>query len=147
MPLLWADEKAIRQIALNLLSNALKFTPNGGQISITVGWTSKGGQYFSVRDTGPGIPEEEIPIVLSSFGQGSIAIKSAEQGTGLGLPIVQALMHMHEGRFDLTSKLREGTLALASFPRSRVLEIMEKTENTGSTSPRPRRKNAIRSQA
>jgi len=131
MPLIWADEKAVRQIALNLLSNALKFTPTGGQISIIVGWTSKGGQYVSVRDTGPGIPEEEIPIVLSSFGQGSIAIKSAEQGTGLGLPIVQALMHMHEGRFDLTSKLREGTLAIASFPRSRVLEIMEKTENTG----------------
>ena len=51
----------------------------------------------SVRDNGPGIPPEEIPIVLSAFGQGSIAIKSAEQGTGLGLPIVQALMHMHDG--------------------------------------------------
>ena len=131
LPLIWADEKAVRQIALNLLSNALKFTPTGGKITVTVGWTSLGGQYFSVRDTGPGIPEEEIPVVLSSFGQGSIAIKSAEQGTGLGLPIVQALMHMHEGRFDLKSVLREGTVVTASFPRSRVLEIMEKTENLG----------------
>ncbi len=136
MPLIWADEKAVRQIALNLLSNALKFTPTGGQITINIGWTSSGGQYFSVTDTGPGIPEEEIPIVLSSFGQGSIAIKSAEEGTGLGLPIVQALLHMHEGKFDLKSKLRKGTTVTASFPRSRVLEIMEKTENTGRTKPR-----------
>ena len=131
LPLIWADEKAVRQIALNLLSNALKFTPTGGRITITVGWTTLGGQYFSVRDTGPGIPEDEIPVVLSSFGQGSIAIKSAEQGTGLGLPIVQALMHMHDGKFDLKSALREGTVATATFPRSRVLEIMEKTENRG----------------
>lgn len=128
MPLIWADEKAVRQIALNLLSNAVKFTPTGGKITVTLGWTSLGGQYFSVTDTGPGIPEDEIPIVLSTFGQGSIAIKSAEQGSGLGLPIVQALMHMHDGRFDLRSKLRQGTTAIATFPRSRVLEIMTKAE-------------------
>lgn len=131
MPQIWADEKAVRQIALNLLSNALKFTPGGGTITVTVGWTTKGGQYLSIRDTGPGIPEEEIPVVLSSFGQGSIAIKSAEQGTGLGLPIVQALMHMHDGKFELKSKLRMGTEVIATFPRSRVLEVMERTENTG----------------
>lgn len=131
MPLIWADERSVRQVALNLLSNALKFTPTGGQITINVGWTSSGGQYFSITDTGPGIPEDEIPVVLSSFGQGSIAIKSAEEGTGLGLPIVQALLHMHEGKFDLKSQLRKGTVATASFPRSRVLDVMEKTENTG----------------
>jgi two-component system, cell cycle sensor histidine kinase PleC len=119
---LWADERAVRQIMLNLLSNALKFTPSGGTIWFKVGWTSAGGQYISVRDTGPGIPEEEIPIVMSTFGQGSIAIKSAEQGTGLGLPIVQALMHMHGGKFELRSKLREGTEVVASFPRERVLD-------------------------
>ncbi len=124
LPLIWADERAVRQITLNLLSNALKFTPTGGTIWLKVGWTSSGGQYLAVKDTGPGIPEEEIPIVLSSFGQGSIAIKSAEQGTGLGLPIVQALMHMHDGKFELKSKLREGTEVIATFPRSRVLEIM-----------------------
>jgi len=62
--------------------------------------------------------------VLSSFGQGSIAIKSAEQGTGLGLPIVQALVKMHDGSFELLSRLREGTEAIAIFPNSRVLEVM-----------------------
>ncbi|MFK7902586.1 MAG: sensor histidine kinase [Nitratireductor sp.] len=131
MPMIWADEKAIRQISLNLLSNALKFTPNSGTIEIAVGWTSTGGQYLSITDTGPGIPEDEIPIVLSSFGQGSIAIKSAEQGTGLGLPIVQALTEMHDGKFELTSKLRVGTRTVASFPVTRVMEVMHKTQNMG----------------
>lgn len=120
LPDVWVDERAIRQVTLNLLSNAMKFTPTGGEICIKVGWTSKGGQYFSVKDSGPGIPEEEIPIVLSSFGQGTIAIKHAEPGTGLGLSIVQALLQIHQGRFDLKSKLREGTEAIAYLPASRV---------------------------
>lgn len=120
MPTIWVDERAISQITLNLVSNALKFTPTGGEITIKVGWTAKGGQYISIKDTGPGIPEEEIPIVLSSFGQGTIAINNAEQGTGLGLTIVQALLQMHQGSFDLKSKLREGTEAIAYLPKDRV---------------------------
>ena len=124
MPKIWADDRAVRQVALNLLSNAIKFTPSAGQIVVKVGWTAGGGQYVSVRDNGPGIPPEEIPIVLSSFGQGSIAIKSAEQGAGLGLPIVQALMTMHDGTCELKSKLREGTEVIAAFPRSRVMQAL-----------------------
>jgi two-component system cell cycle sensor histidine kinase PleC len=128
LPRLWADDRAVRQIALNLLSNAIKFTPTGGEIMVKVGWTAGGGQYLSVRDNGPGIPPEEIPIVLSSFGQGSLAIKSAEQGAGLGLPIVQALVRMHDGTFELKSKLREGTEAIATFPLSRVMEALPPIE-------------------
>ena len=124
MPRLFADERAVRQITLNLLSNAIKFTGSGGEIFIRVGWTAGCGQYVSVKDNGPGIPEDEIPIVLSAFGQGSIAIKSAEQGTGLGLPIVQGLLSMHGGEFQLWSKLREGTEATAVFPPSRVMEAL-----------------------
>ncbi|WP_192181075.1 sensor histidine kinase [Mesorhizobium amorphae] len=122
LPRLFADERAVRQITLNLLSNAIKFTASGGEVRVRVGWTAGGGQYISVKDNGPGIPEEEIPVVLSAFGQGSIAIKSAEQGTGLGLPIVQGLLAMHGGEFELHSKLREGTEAIAIFPLSRVME-------------------------
>ncbi|WP_421850993.1 sensor histidine kinase [Oricola sp.] len=121
MPRLLADERSVRQVGLNILSNAVKFTPSGGKILVKTGWTATGGQYVSVKDNGPGIPEDEIPVVLSAFGQGSIAIKSAEQGTGLGLPIVQALMAMHGGTFKLTSRLREGTKAIAFFPPERVL--------------------------
>jgi len=124
LPKLWADERAVRQVILNILSNAVKFTPPGGEITIKAGWTAGGGQYVSVRDTGPGIPEEEIPVVLSAFGQGSIAIKSAEQGTGLGLPICQALVAMHGGTFDLKSKLREGTEVIITFPKTRILDAL-----------------------
>ncbi len=140
LPQIWADARAIRQVILNLLSNALKFTPPGGTIWLKVGWTAGGGQYVSIRDTGPGIPAEEIPIVLSSFGQGSIAIKSAEQGTGLGLPIVQALVHMHDGSFDLKSKLREGTEVIATFPKTRVMEVMPAMPVSGHNETRGNRK-------
>jgi two-component system cell cycle sensor histidine kinase PleC len=122
LPRLFADERAVRQITLNLLSNAVKFTSTGGEILVRVGWTAGGGQYISIKDNGPGIPAEEIPVVLSAFGQGSIAIKSAEQGTGLGLPIVQGLLAMHGGEFELHSKMREGTEAIAIFPAARVME-------------------------
>ena len=124
LPLLWGDRRALRQIVLNLLSNAVKFAPADSEIVLSVGWTAGGGQYVSIRDQGPGIPEHEIPLVLSSFGQGSSAIKSAEQGTGLGLPIVQALIHLHDGEFRLERARGGGTDAIAIFPHSRVLEIL-----------------------
>lgn len=124
LPKLWGDERAIRQICLNLLSNAIKFTPEGGKIIFTVDEGEGGTQMLSVRDNGPGIPEDEIATVLSSFGQGSLAAKTAEQGAGLGLPIVQKIMELHQGRFDLFSKLRFGTEAIATFPKSRVMNAM-----------------------
>ena len=124
MPKLWADERAIRQICLNFLSNAIKFTPQGGEIWIKAGWTASGGQYLSVKDTGPGIPEEEIPIVLASFGQGSNSIKSAEQGAGLGLPIAKSLIDLHGGTFALKSKLRIGTEVIVTFPPERVMSAL-----------------------
>jgi len=70
---IWADERAIRQVCLNLMSNALKFTPRGGRITLCVADTAEGGQTLSVKDTGPGIPKEEIPRVMQAFGQGSLA--------------------------------------------------------------------------
>jgi two-component system cell cycle sensor histidine kinase PleC len=124
MPLLWADERAVRQICLNLLSNAIKFTPQGGEIWLKAGWTAAGGQYMSVKDTGPGIPEEEIPIVLASFGQGSNSIKSAEQGAGLGLPIAKSLVDLHGGTFVFKSKLRIGTEVVVTFPPERVMAAL-----------------------
>ena len=124
MPRLWADERAIRQIVLNLISNSIKFTPQGGEIWLKAGWTASGGQYLSVKDTGSGIPEDEIPIVLASFGQGSNSIKSAEQGAGLGLPIAKNLVDMHGGTFTLKSKLRIGTEVIVTFPPERVMSAL-----------------------
>jgi len=138
LPAVWADEKSLRQVVLNLLSNAVKFTPQGGEIRVKVGWTAGGGQYISIKDNGPGIPEEEIPVVLSAFGQGSIAIKSAEQGTGLGLPIVQAILAKHDGQFILKSKLREGTEVIAILPAKRVLQTVPAVEDAPAVSRKRR---------
>jgi two-component system, cell cycle sensor histidine kinase PleC len=128
LPRLWADERAIRQVALNLLTNAIKFTPQGGQITVKVGWTAAGGQYFSIRDTGPGIPESEIPVVMSSFGRGTLAQKNAEEGSGLGLPIVKGLIELHGGTFTLKSKVREGTEVIVVFPPERVMNALPRLD-------------------
>jgi two-component system, cell cycle sensor histidine kinase PleC len=137
MPRLWADERALRQICLNLLSNAIKFTQQGGEIWLKVGWTASGGQYMSVKDNGSGIPEEEIPVVLASFGQGSNSIKSAEQGAGLGLPIAKNLIDLHGGTFSLKSKLRIGTEVIVTFPPERVMSALAPiaTESAPPTQP------------
>ncbi len=120
------------------MSNAIKFTPQGGEIWLKVGWTASGGQYMSVKDTGPGIPEEEIPIVLASFGQGSNSIKSAEQGAGLGLPIAKSLIDLHGGTFVLKSKLRIGTEVIVTFPPERVVAAMAPvTEDAPPIAPTP----------
>jgi len=124
LPQVWVDERAIRQVCLNLLSNAVKFTPKGGTITIRVARTVTGGQLLSVKDTGPGIPKDEIPKVLQVFGQGSLAHETAEGGTGLGLPIVQNLVQLHGGSFELISALRKGTEARVMLPRQRVLRTM-----------------------
>ncbi len=79
---------------------------------------------MSVKDNGPGIPEDEIPIVLASFGQGTNAIKSAEQGTGLGLPIAKNLVDLHGGTFTLKSKVRFGTEVIITFPPERVMSAL-----------------------
>jgi two-component system cell cycle sensor histidine kinase PleC len=136
LPRLWADERALRQIVLNILSNAVKFTPPGGEITVKVGWTSSGGQYLSVKDNGPGIPDEEIPIVMSSFGRGSVAIKTAEQGSGLGLPIVKGLVDLHGGGFQLKSKPREGTEVIVTFPAARVMDALPAVQQPKEARPR-----------
>jgi two-component system, cell cycle sensor histidine kinase PleC len=131
LPQVWADERAIRQICLNLVSNALKFTPRGGVITITVAKLPNGGQTIRIKDTGPGIPKEEIPKVLQAFGQGSLAHQTAEGGTGLGLPIVQNLIELHGGAFELQSELRKGTIAIITFPKQRVMQPMAPLQPLG----------------
>jgi two-component system cell cycle sensor histidine kinase PleC len=131
LPQVWADQRAIRQICLNLLSNSLKFTPKGGQVTLTVAATTDGGQMLCVSDNGPGIPQDEIPKVLEAFGQGSLAHETAEGGTGLGLPIVRSLIELHGGKLILNSELRKGTEALVLFPKKRVLRPMAPLQPLG----------------
>ena len=128
LPRLWADERAVRQVALNLLTNAIKFTPPGGSVFVKAGWTAVGGQYISIRDTGTGIPADEIPVVLSSFGRGSMAQKNADEGSGLGLPIVKGLVELHGGSFTLKSEVRVGTEVIVIFPPERVMDSLPQIE-------------------
>lgn len=138
---IWADERSVHQICLNLLSNAIKFTPPHGTITTEVGATPDGKQYLTITDTGPGIPEDEIPKVMQSFGQGSLAHENAEGGTGLGLPIVKNLIELHGGNFELSSTLRKGTTVSVFFPESRVLNAMPPLQPLGEE--RHRRQSSI----
>ena len=151
LPPVWADERAMRQVCLNLLSNAVKFTPRGGRITLSTGTTEDGGQFLSIRDSGPGIPEAEIPKVLQAFGQGSLAHSTAEGGTGLGLSIVQSLVDLHGGTLELRSELRKGSEAIVKLPRKRVLHAVRATHFTdgaddgpGDTAHRPSRPARLR---
>ena len=128
LPRIWVDERAMRQVVLNLLTNAIKFTPVGGAVSIKVGWTGAGGQYVSIRDTGPGIPENELALVMTSFGRGTQAQKQADEGSGLGLPIVKGLVELHGGHLILRSKPREGTEAIVVLPPARVMDALPQIE-------------------
>lgn len=137
LPRIWADERALRQVTLNLLTNAIKFTPQGGTVTLKAGWTASGGQYVSIRDTGPGIPAEEIPVVLSSFGRGTMAQKNADEGSGLGLPIVKGLVELHGGVFSLKSEVRVGTEVIFIMPPQRVMAALPKFNNSTETAPAP----------
>ena len=151
LPVVWADQRAMRQICLNLMSNALKFTPKGGRITLSVGGMPDGGQFLAVRDTGPGIPEEEIPKVQQAFGQGALAHQTAEGGAGLGLAIVKNLIELHGGSLILESELRKGTEARVVLPGYRVLRAMaplqplgQETHRLKGVAPRPPRPARLR---
>jgi two-component system cell cycle sensor histidine kinase PleC len=131
LPPLWADERALRQVCINLVGNAIKFTPPGGQITLGVYRSDGGGQVMSILDTGPGIPAEELPRVMQAFGQGSLAHTAAEGGSGLGLPIVKSLVELHGGTFELVSEVRRGTEAIVRLPKERVLQPVEPLQPLG----------------
>jgi two-component system, cell cycle sensor histidine kinase PleC len=113
---LWADHLRVQQALLNLLSNAIKFTPAGGRISVTVDLTLLNEVRIAVQDTGIGIAAKDIAFVLEPFGQVSRAETRAQQGTGLGLPLVRKLVELHGGRMSLESTLGEGTTVTLTFP-------------------------------
>jgi two-component system cell cycle sensor histidine kinase PleC len=147
LELIWADERALRQVCLNLLSKALKITPSGGEITITVAAEADGGQRLVVTDNGPGIPADEIPRVMQAFGQGSLAHQTAEGGTGLGLPIVKNLVQLHGGIFELNSQVGKGTECVVRLPKSRVLATVPPLQPLGQERHRRQAQNAPRRRA
>jgi len=121
LPDLYADERNLKQILLNLLTNAIKFTPAGGKITIDIRSRHNEGYFFKVTDTGIGIAAEDIPMVLSPFGQVESAISRTQQGTGLGLPLTKSMVEMHGGSFDLQSTFGAGTTVTVRFPVERII--------------------------
>lgn len=114
------DERKLKQALLNLLTNALKFTPRGGTVSLSLHDPGDGDFGIVVRDTGIGLAESQFETVLAPFGQVESAYRRRHNGTGLGLPLARALVEMHGGRLDLASTVGVGTTVTIWLPRDRV---------------------------
>ncbi|HTJ63481.1 MAG TPA: HAMP domain-containing sensor histidine kinase [Alphaproteobacteria bacterium] len=115
-PALFADERAIRQILFNLLSNAIRFTPAGGIVGIHAGTTTDGGTELTVYDTGIGIPADQIPRLTVPFEQIDNSYARSHGGTGLGLPLVDGLVGLHGGTLTIDSTVGAGTRVTVRFP-------------------------------
>lgn len=131
LPLLYADARAMRQIWINLLTNAIKFSPRGTTVTMLVQIDANGDLRFGVHDQGTGISESEIGRVTEAFTQGAAGIAQPGKGSGLGLSIVKGLLQLHCGSFEIRSKLGEGTQAEAVFPEQRLLPMTGGERVTG----------------
>jgi cell cycle sensor histidine kinase DivJ len=116
MPAITADKIALRQILINLISNAVKFTPQGGSVDLTVR-TSGADLLIVVADTGIGIAESDLAQVGDPFFQAASSYDRPYEGTGLGLSVVKGLVELHGGQFDIASTLGEGTRVSVRLPR------------------------------
>ena len=121
LPEVVADQRSIRQIALNLLSNAVRYTQAGGQVIVSTSYEMSGDVVMRVRDTGVGMSTGEIEQAMKPFKQINALKRSRGDGTGLGLPLTKAMVEANRARFVLTSTPGEGTLVEITFPSTRVL--------------------------
>ena len=123
-PKLKADPRLIRQILINLLTNAVKYTSKNGEIFVRLRVNTDSEILVEIEDRGIGIPEDKINDVMEPFGQIHEPTKSSiYQGTGLGLPLAKAMVELHEGVFKLHSVEGEGTRVTIIFPKERVLPL------------------------
>jgi len=121
LPNLLADEHMLKQMLLNLLWNAIKFTPEGGRISILAERGAGGTLLLEISDTGIGMSPDEIPIALKPFRQVDSGLTRKHGGTGLGLPLVKSRMELHGGSLAIASTPGAGTTVSLIFPAGRVL--------------------------
>ncbi|QPC86811.1 PAS domain S-box protein [Mesorhizobium sp. NBSH29] len=121
LPEVVADLRSVRQIALNLLSNAVRYTQAGGQVIISTAYEPSGDIVMRVRDTGIGMSTAEIEQALKPFKQINALKRGRGDGTGLGLPLTKAMVEANRARFSILSTPGEGTLVEVTFPSTRVL--------------------------
>ncbi len=119
MPPLLADERALKQVLINALSNSIKFTPAGGRIRLRARRDRTGRLHITIADTGIGIRREDVQKALAPFGQVDNHMTRRHQGTGLGLSIAKALVERHGGRLKLRSRPGRGTVITATLPAER----------------------------
>jgi two-component system, cell cycle sensor histidine kinase PleC len=132
LPVLYADPRLVRQILINLLTNAIKYSHKSGVIEISAALDQSGTMQLTVQDYGVGIPKNRIHEAMEPFGQIHDPTRSNEQqGTGLGLPLTKAMAELHGGRLVLESDTGKGTRVTIHFPRERVrLKVLEKRPKT-----------------
>jgi signal transduction histidine kinase len=123
------DERLVKQAFLNILGNAIKFTPPGGSISVVVEQASTGGWAIRFSDTGIGISESDLERVLEPFVQVESAFARKHGGTGLGLPLVKKVMELHGGSVEIASTLGSGTTVVVHFPAERISTLPRAAAN------------------
>ena len=111
-----ADRLRIKQILINLLTNAVKFSDRGGTVSLASRLDENKGLLLAVEDSGIGMTDEHIEIALAKFGQVSSAFARENEGTGLGLPLTQGLVNLHGGHMNISSRLGAGTTVEVHLP-------------------------------
>ena len=119
LPVMQADGARLRQVLLNLISNAVKFTPEGGEVTIAVSRAGKGVR-IAVSDTGIGMSPSQIPRALERFGQIESTLARKYQGTGLGLPLAKRLVELHGGTLEIESEVGVGTTVTVWLPEQAV---------------------------
>jgi signal transduction histidine kinase len=120
LPALWADERKLKQILLNLVSNSVKFTPAGGRVDVSASFDPSAGLSITVQDTGIGIASADLQRVLEPFVQVENSLTRSYQGSGLGLPLAAKMAEMHGGKLSLESEIGRGTAVRLAFPLSRI---------------------------
>ncbi len=121
LPYLRADERMVKQILFNLLSNSIKFTPGNGHVSVRAEISDSGELIVSVSDNGIGVDKDDIDKVFMPFGQLDSVLARKHKGTGLGVPLVKELTEMHGGIFEFDSEYGKGTTVKIRFPAKRVI--------------------------
>ena len=124
LPRIHADSRRVRQILLNLISNAIKFTPEGGEIKISANITD-GELTLTIADTGIGMSADDIPKALTPFGQIDSRLSRKYDGTGLGLPLSKRLIELHGGTLAIDSVVGAGTTVTIRFPRERIVDHLK----------------------
>ncbi len=138
LPRLLADERKVKQILVNILSNAIKFTRPGGRVSLRVRQAESGALEFETRDNGIGMAPQEVEKALLKFGQIDSDLNRKYDGTGLGLPLSKALTELHGGVLEIDSVKHHGTTVTVRMPAFRAVPAQRADARMAATEPRRR---------